>query len=80
MMSFQHQGLFMLQKTLFSTIVTPKNVTKVRSREFNKRINKVGNTKIMLLPKGARNIHIILKSQVRPSWLKHLWVLRQNNF
>ena len=37
---------------------------KVRSREFNKRINKAGNTKIMLLPKGARNIHIILKSEV----------------
>ena len=37
---------------------------KVRSREFDRKMNKIGNTKIMLLPKGARNIQIILSSEV----------------
>ena len=35
---------------------------KVKGRSFDRKINKIGNSRIMILPKGARNIHVALSS------------------
>ena len=35
---------------------------KVKGRTFDRKINKIGNSRIMILPNGARNIHVSLSS------------------
>ena len=35
---------------------------KVKGRTFDRKINKIGNSRVMILPKGARNIHVSLSS------------------